>query len=304
MLDLTSLEIFEAVAEHCSVTKAAAVLGRVPSNVTSRIQQLEADLAVALFSRDSRKMTLTSEGETFRLYARRIRALAAEARQAMRTTRPSGALALGTMESTAVSRLPDMLAQYRTLFPDVSLHLEMGATQDLAREVLGGKLDCALVARPGQEMDLASDILVPELDVLDAVQVLTEDLLIVLPPAHPQIRSPADLKVACLVALEPGCTYRRIAEAWGRQARSLRTMEVSSYHAILASVATGEMAGVMPRSVYERLQWPVLPTTFSLGRVGTVLIRRKGEASPQIDAMRDLLLANTAASSANRAARH
>lgn len=303
-MDLTSLEIFEAVAEHCSVTKAAAALGRVPSNVTSRIQQLEADLETTLFSRENRKMTLTCEGETFLLYARRIRALAVEARQAMRATHPSGTLALGTMESTAVSRLPDMLAQYRALFPDVSLHLEMGPTQDLARDVLGGKLDCALVARPGQGMDLTAAIIVPEFDMLHIDPVLSEELLIVLPPTHPQIQSPGDLKVTGLVALEPGCTYRKMAEAWASEVPSLGMTEVSSYHAILASVAAGAMAGVMPRSVYEQLQWPVRPATYSLGRVGTVLVRRKGKVSPQVDALRDLLLANTTPSQANRTSRH
>ena len=302
-MDLTSLEIFEAVAEHSSVTKAAAVLGRVPSNVTSRIQQLEADLGVALFARNSRKMTLTPEGETFRSYARQIRELAAEARQAMRVVRPSGTLLLGTMESTAVSRLPDVLSRYRTLFPEVSLHLEMGATQDLAREVLKGGLDCALVARPGADTELATQISVPELDSLQVEQFVTEELLIVLPCEHAQIRSPGDLDVFGLAVLEPGCTYRRMAEAWGTQL-SLPTTEVSSYHAILASVTAGKMAGVMPRSVYERLQWPAWPPTFSLGPVETILIRRKDETSIEVDALRDLLFASTASSPGTRAGRH
>ena len=303
-MDLTSLEIFEAVAEHSSVTKAAAVLGRVPSNVTSRIQQLEADLGVALFGRDSRKMTLTCEGETFRSYARRIRGLAAEARQAIRLVRPSGELLLGTMESTAVSRLPDVLSQYRALFPEVSLRLEMGATQDLAREVLKGGLDCALVARPGPDTPWAAQIAVPELDLLQAEQFVTEELLVVLPFEHAQIRSPGDLDVFGLAVLEPGCTYRRMAEAWGNSLRPLPTTEVSSYHAILASVTAGKMAGVMPRSVFERMQWPALPPSFSLGLVDTILIRRKGETSIEIDALRDLLLASTASSPATRVGRH
>lgn len=303
-MDLTSLEIFEAVAEQSSVTKAAAVLGRVPSNVTSRIQQLEADLGVSLFERNSRKMTLTSEGETFRSYARRIRGLAAEARQAIRAVRPSGKLLLGTMESTAVSRLPDVLSQYRTLFPDVSLHLEMGATRDLAREVLKGGLDCALVARPGTDTVLAAQITVPELDLLQVEQFVTEELLIVLPCEHAQIRSPGDLDVFSLAVLEPGCTYRRMAEAWGNSLLSLPMTEVSSYHAILASVTAGKMAGVMPRSVYERLQWPAWPPTYSLGPVETILIRRKDETSIKVDALRDLLFASTASSPGTRASRH
>ena len=77
-MDLSSIEIFLAVASDRSVTKAAKAVGRVPSNVTTRVQQLEEDLGVALFSRDGKKMTLTREGETFLAYGNRLMALALE----------------------------------------------------------------------------------------------------------------------------------------------------------------------------------------------------------------------------------
>lgn len=104
-MDLSSIEIFLAVASDRSVTKAAKAVGRVPSNVTTRIQQLEEDLGALLFSRDGKKMTLTREGETFLAYANRLMALALQARQAVRPLAPSGTLRVGTMESTAASRL-------------------------------------------------------------------------------------------------------------------------------------------------------------------------------------------------------
>ena len=287
-MDLSSLDIFEAVAEQGSVTRAATVLGRVPSNVTSRIQQLEADIQVSLFSRKGRKMALTEEGETFRHYAQRLRELATEARQALRTVRPSGRLALGTMESTAVSRLPDVLARYRNLFPEVSLQLEMGASQDLVRDVCAGTLDCALVARPPEDV---TNVALTDLDLLLAEKVFSEELLIVLPSTHQQVRSRDDLQTSTLVALEPTCTYRRIATAWGSEAFT-RTIEVSSYHAILASVAAGESAGVMPRSVYERLQWPVEPVLHSLGWVDTLFVRRRSVPAPPVEALGEMLLAS------------
>ncbi|ENN84939.1 Putative LysR family transcriptional regulator [Rhizobium freirei PRF 81] len=151
-LDLSSIEIFLAVANDRSVTKAAKTIGRVPSNVTTRIQQLEDHLGVLLFSRDGKKMTLTKEGETFLSYANRLAALALEARQAVRPERPTGTLRLGTMESTAASRLPAALSQFNQMWPDVSLQLTLGASRDLARDVLRDVLDCALIARPPEAM--------------------------------------------------------------------------------------------------------------------------------------------------------
>lgn len=53
------LRIFQAVAREGSITKAAQVLNYVQSNVTNRIQYLEAQLKIPLFRRSNRGMTLT-----------------------------------------------------------------------------------------------------------------------------------------------------------------------------------------------------------------------------------------------------
>ncbi|GAC1044856.1 LysR substrate-binding domain-containing protein [Rhizobium sp. No.120] len=288
-MDLSSIEIFLAVASDRSVTKAAKAVGRVPSNVTTRIQQLEEDLGVLLFSRDGKKMTLTKEGETFQVYANRLAALALEARQAVRPQRPTGTLRLGTMESTAASRLPAALSRFNHMWPDVSLKLTLGASRDLARDVLRGVLDCALIAHPpkailDQDPDFAA-----ELKQLEAEPVFAEDLLLLLPAGHSSIRSAADLRVGSIAALEPGCTYRRIAEGWVRQSGTLPTTEFGSYHAILASVATGNAAGVMPRSVLDLMHWPASSVTHQLAVVDTILISRKNDHPSSFDAFHEVL---------------
>lgn len=43
-MDLTQLEMFNAVAEAGSITCAAAKVHRVPSNLTTRLRQLETEL--------------------------------------------------------------------------------------------------------------------------------------------------------------------------------------------------------------------------------------------------------------------
>ncbi len=43
-MDLTQLEMFNAVAEAGSITQAAAKVHRVPSNLTTRLRQLETEL--------------------------------------------------------------------------------------------------------------------------------------------------------------------------------------------------------------------------------------------------------------------
>ncbi|HEN8642627.1 TPA: LysR family transcriptional regulator, partial [Pseudomonas aeruginosa] len=120
-MDLSSLEIFRAVAHEASVTRAAQQLQRAQSNVTTRIRQLEEDLGVELFLRDGKRMSLTERGSEFLAYAEQLLALADEARQSMHPTEPGGRLRLGSMESTAASRLPALLASYHKACPRVAL---------------------------------------------------------------------------------------------------------------------------------------------------------------------------------------
>ncbi len=99
----STLEIFIQVAETQSVTQAAKRLGRAQSNITTRIQQLEEELAVELFVRGNKKMVLSPAGVQFLSYARRILSLAEEAKQALHPTTPGGSLRLGAMEATAAA---------------------------------------------------------------------------------------------------------------------------------------------------------------------------------------------------------
>ncbi|KQV66383.1 LysR family transcriptional regulator [Rhizobium sp. Root1220] len=292
-MDPLSLEIFQAVAEHCSVTRAAKAVGRAPSNVTTRVQLLENELGTVLFSRDGKKMSLTREGTIFLSYANRLVDLAAEARQAVRPVQASGVLRVGTMESTAASRLPDALRRLGSRWPQVSLHLTMGATRELMQGVLAFDLDCALIARPPEgSIDLSR---FPDLDLrqFDAQRICVEELLLVLPSRHPDVLSAADLRVQCLAAMEPGCTYRRMAEEWARHAGALRTLELASYHAILASVVAGNAFGVMPRSVFDLLRWPTDVITHEIGPVETLLVRRRGDLSDCLDALHYALMPPT-----------
>lgn len=79
-MDLESLRIFRAVASELSITHAAARLGRVQSNVSTRVQQLETELGADLFVRTGKRMALSAAGERFLDYAQRMLALGEEAR--------------------------------------------------------------------------------------------------------------------------------------------------------------------------------------------------------------------------------
>ncbi|HEX9212096.1 MAG TPA: LysR family transcriptional regulator, partial [Bradyrhizobium sp.] len=100
-MDLAALRIFKAVSEYGGVNKAAEKLHRVPSNVTTRVKQLEESLGTKLFVRQNRRLALSQEGRLLLTYADRLLRLSAEAENALRNGKPRGTLRIGALESTS-----------------------------------------------------------------------------------------------------------------------------------------------------------------------------------------------------------
>jgi len=76
-----------------------------------------------------------------------------------------------------------------------------------------------------------------------------------------------------------------------------RTVEMSSYHALLGCAVAGMGIALMPRSVLEffpehrRLSAHRLPP--AQGKASTVMIWRKGARSPKVSALAELLTASS-----------
>ncbi|MEW3755075.1 LysR family transcriptional regulator NmoR [Pseudomonas aeruginosa] len=279
-MDLSSLEIFRAVAHEASVTRAAQQLQRAQSNVTTRIRQLEEDLGVELFLRDGKRMSLTERGSEFLAYAEQLLALADEARQSMHPAEPGGRLRLGSMESTAASRLPALLASYHKACPRVALEVSTGTSRALFDGVRARRLDCALVAAgPGWAGELDGSGLRGE-------PLFREELLMILPAEHPPVHDVAEVRLRTLAGFARGCTYRQLAE--DSLGTPLTVQEVDSYHAILACVAAGACVGVLPRSVLQLLGTPPL-RSLPLAEVDTWLVWREGYATAAFERWRGLL---------------
>ncbi|HFH3238163.1 TPA: LysR family transcriptional regulator NmoR [Pseudomonas aeruginosa] len=279
-MDLSSLEIFRAVAHEASVTRAAQRLQRAQSNVTTRIRQLEEDLGVELFLRDGKRMSLTERGSEFLAYAEQLLALADEARQSMHPAEPGGRLRLGSMESTAASRLPALLASYHKACPRVALEVSTGTSRALFDGVRARRLDCALVAAgPGWAGELDGSGLRGE-------PLFREELLMILPAEHPPVHDVAEVRLRTLAGFARGCTYRQLAE--DSLGTPLTVQEVGSYHAILACVAAGACIGVLPRSVLQLLGTPPL-RSLPLAEVGTWLVWREGYATAAFERWRGVL---------------
>src|ERR1700752_3044007 len=123
-----------------------------------RDKELEAELGQPLFIRQKSGVVLTSAGQTFLGYAQRILQLADESRNALLdSATPCGHLRLGSMETTAAIRLPQVLARYREKYPQVRLSLLTGTTVELIKAVESYRLDGAFVGGYHQNAALLQD---------------------------------------------------------------------------------------------------------------------------------------------------
>lgn len=153
-MNLTQLRMFCCVAETGSVARAAEQMHRVPSNITTRLRQLELELGADLFIREKQRLRLSPMGHNFLCYANRILALSEEAMSITHAGEPAGNFPLGSMESTAATRLPNLLAAYHQRYPKVSLSLITGTSGEIIEQVRAGTLATALVDGPVQHDEL------------------------------------------------------------------------------------------------------------------------------------------------------
>lgn len=278
-MELADLQVFAAVVDAGGVTRAAERLHRVQSNVTTRVRKLEEELGVALFVREGRRMQLSAPGHVLLGYARRLLALADEARQAVAGESPQGTLRLGAMESTAAVRLPAVLTQLHAQHPELAIELHTGDPRQLAAQVLDGALDAALVAEPVADRRLQTRV------------VFDEPLVLVTGARHAPIRTPRDLQTATLLAFHPGCPHRERLLAWCARGRVAvqRVVEMASYHAILGCAVAGMGVALMPRSVVEayaeRARLGVHPLRGQFKSVRTLLVWRRDAPAARVSAL-------------------
>src|SRR5215470_20258786 len=112
MMDIDLLRSFVSVVDAGGFTRAGERVHRTQSTVSQQIKRLEEEVGRPLLQRNAKQATLTEEGERLLSYARRILALAAEARDVVARPASDGVLRLGMSEDFAAYRLSEMLSEF------------------------------------------------------------------------------------------------------------------------------------------------------------------------------------------------
>ena len=277
-MEFSQLRIFQAVAEEESITRAAERLHRVPSNLSTRLKQLEEQLGVELFLRERQRLQLSPAGKVLLDYTTKLFALHDEAHAAVQGGQPAGDFVLGTMYSTAAIHLPALLARYHRTYPAVNLQVQSGPSGELLEGLLTGRLDAALVDGP------------PELAGLDGVLLCEEKLVLVSEADHPPVLSARDVEGRSVFTFRQGCSYRMRLESWFSHDHAAmgRAMEIESYPGMLACVIAGSGVALMSESMLASLPGresvAVHPLAEPFATATTWLMWRKGMVGANLNA--------------------
>ena len=142
--DIEALRTMVVGTELGSFARAAVQLGRSQSAVSMQLKRLEEQAGHILFQRNGRGLVPTEAGETLLAYARRIVAMHDEAGATLGATVAAPAIRLGLPQDFFEDVMPDAIAHFSKLQPNVHVEVRAGRNYALEEEVRAGRLDIAL----------------------------------------------------------------------------------------------------------------------------------------------------------------
>jgi len=163
LLDLDLLKTLVAIAETGNFSAAAEAVFRTPSAVSMQVKRMEELLGKTVFNRDSRSVSLTADGETLLVHARRMLAMNREMVARFVTPDVAGVVRMGAPDDAAERFLPEMLRRFGESHPCVSVNVVVENSENLIRMVREKRLDMSIITYgAGFQGDENAEVLVTE----------------------------------------------------------------------------------------------------------------------------------------------
>ena len=290
-MELRHLRYFVAVAEELNFTRAAQRLNTAQPSLSQQIQDLEQQVGVALFIRTKRSVILTAAGTAFldeaRLTLAQARRAIATARQAARAGEST--LVLGFGPAAEIKLFPSALTSLRASFPKLRLEFRSMTTLEQREALLHNEIDLAFLRPPIHETSL------------EAIPVLREQLVAVLPADHPLAgEGPldfAELSGYPFVEVSPlhsGNLFdlvRAAARERGVQLNTIKQQVVANVLNLLTLISLGEGYTLLPDYAESLVFRNVTTRRLTPPAIEADLLMawRKGDPSSENAALRDLI---------------
>ena len=287
-MDLRQLEMFQAIVETGSFTKAGEKLFVSQSAISRQIKLLEEELGDQLFKRIHRHVYLTPTGDILLQYShkvfRELRQMTAEISDLTHLRR--GTLQLAGGMSVCTYLFPPLLKRYRELYPNIELSIATGMTEEILRMLRANKVDLTLLTLPYDE---------PGLEVIPAV---AEEMVLVMNTSHPLADksdvSFGDLTPYTFVHFEKGSNTRKLLDQIFREERiqfrntmELQNVEITKplvekglgisiipFPAVAGNRGRGDLAyrRIGARKIYRELGWVHLKSDYMSHAVKQLLL--------------------------------
>ncbi len=245
------LQVFFTVAKLLSFTKAAEQLFMTQPAVTFQVKQLEEHFNTRLFERSHGRIGLTPAGKLVMSYAERILDLSEEmeTRVGELTGAVSGPLQLGASTTIAEFYLPQVLGEFKALYPQVQTHMTVSNSDTIENRVADYTLDLGLIESPSH------------LPALQTEKCCDDELVVICSPKHKLAKlksvAPKQLLGEPYVNREIGSGTREFADNYLRQCdiapEDLNiVMELGSPEAIKGVVETGIGVSIVSRATIAK----------------------------------------------------
>ncbi|MBX2880214.1 MAG: LysR family transcriptional regulator [Granulosicoccus sp.] len=146
LLDPELLRTLVAIVETGNFSAAANEVHRTPSAISMQVKKLEDQVGRALFSRDSRSVSLTDDGELLLEYARRLLHLNREVLAKLQAPALAGTVRLGAPDDFVERALPELMRRFAESYCCITVDVVVDTSLNLAKAVRKGDLDLALVS--------------------------------------------------------------------------------------------------------------------------------------------------------------
>jgi DNA-binding transcriptional LysR family regulator len=254
LMDFDQLETFVEVARLCSFSRAAEKRFRTQPAVSSQIRALEEEAGARLLDRSGGKVSLTASGKLFLRYAEETldgrKAICTAIAETERV--PRGEIVVGANEGTCLHILPEVFAEFKRNYPDVSVSIKRSDYAKTLESVIDNSVDFGVVSLPVTDARLT------------VVPVHRDELVIIAPPQHPlaRLRSASVEEVSRYPLLVPKSGHTRDALENLFHERRLKprlSMELDSSELLKRFVAADVGVGFIARSnVAEDVQAGIL----------------------------------------------
>lgn len=246
-MEFRQLNTFLTIAKLQSFSKAAKELGYAQSSITSQIQLLEREMNVRLFERLGHNITLTPEGKKLQPMAEQILKLSNDIKSmADHSDKPSGPFIIGAVESVCATRLPKLLKEYRTRYPEVEISIKFSSREEFLKALRENTIDIAFFVE--QEIENKDFITVKKIPEPMALLCTSEHAFALKEKVYPE-----DLTGEPLILTETICGYRKVFDSmmseYHIKPRSI--IETGNVQAIKQLVLSGMGITLLPQITVE-----------------------------------------------------